>query len=123
LLAYHRHPAGPKGFDPCLEVKKLIPGAIVMMRIGRVQLGPGAVILIFGILLGLVYLGLKELGMSPFSSNNGGNTPQATQPPRPFGLKGHRQLMTMLEKTGPKGLCNVTPKPVYWSNPLDQGLV
>ena len=33
------------------------------MRIGRVQLGPGAIILIFLVMAGLVYVGLKQLGV------------------------------------------------------------
>lgn len=33
------------------------------MRIGRVQLGPGAIILIFLVMAGLVYVGLKQLGI------------------------------------------------------------
>lgn len=33
------------------------------MRIGRLQLGPGAIILIFLVMAGLVYVGLKQLGV------------------------------------------------------------
>ncbi|HEU4387688.1 MAG TPA: hypothetical protein VFV34_07825, partial [Blastocatellia bacterium] len=33
------------------------------MRIGRVKLGPGAVILILLVMAGLVYVGLKQLGI------------------------------------------------------------
>lgn len=44
------------------------------MRVGRVQLGPGAIILILALMGGLVYVGLKQLGildkLSPNSNQN-----------------------------------------------------
>src|SRR5262245_26101529 len=35
------------------------------MRIGRVQLGPGAIILVVLVFVGLIYVGLKQLGVLP----------------------------------------------------------
>jgi outer membrane protein OmpA-like peptidoglycan-associated protein len=47
------------------------------MRIGRLQLGPGAIILIFLVMAGLVYVGVKQLGIldkinPPATSENSG---------------------------------------------------
>jgi OmpA-OmpF porin, OOP family len=42
------------------------------MRIGRVQLGPGAIILIFLVMAGLIYVGLKQLGVLEKLSLKGG---------------------------------------------------
>lgn len=44
------------------------------MRIGRVQLGPGAIILILLVMAGLVYVGLKQLGILEKLDPQGGNS-------------------------------------------------
>jgi len=46
------------------------------MRIGRVQLGPGAIILIFLVMAGLVYVGLRQLGV--LEKLNPKNSPEKT---------------------------------------------
>lgn len=44
------------------------------MKIGRVQLGPGAIILILLVMAGLVYVGLKQLGILEKLDPQGGNS-------------------------------------------------
>ena len=57
------------------------------MRIGRVQLGPGAVILIFLVMAGLVYVGVKQLGIlekiNPSGESNKSGGVVLDKPERP----------------------------------------
>src|SRR5262245_47740430 len=67
------------------------------MRIGRVQLGPGAIILIFLVMAGLVWLGLDKLGIldkltSSKNENKNGNIGQLLDKPEDLNKIARTQL-------------------------------